>query len=147
MAFDKLPGNGYKVTVGDYDGEVVKAVKIAGGVEVTIQLNDPDDDRPVGGAPHSHLEASTSYYSAGVPAEDRLAKDDSVVDSASLADAKKDDKDGTHGAPVTNAPGEHPVSPEKDSKESSSDDKVEAEKAQAAKPSAVSKPAPRSTTK
>jgi hypothetical protein len=143
MAFDKLPGNGYKVTVGDYDGEVVKAVKIAGGVEVTIQLNDPDDDRPVGGAPHSHLEASTSYYSAGVPAEDRLAKDDSVVDSASLAAAKNDDKDASNGAPVTNAPGEHPVSPEKDSKESSSDDK-----AQAAKPSAVSKPAAtRSTTK
>lgn len=113
MSFDKLPENGYSVKVGEYDGEVVKVIKIAGGAEVTVQISDPEDDRPVGGGPHTHLEASTAYYSASTPAEDRLVEE-----------------------------GDKPAE-----KEDSADNKVEAEKAQAAKPSAASKPVARSSVK
>lgn len=143
MSFDNL-----KVTADGYDSEVVRTVKIPGGIEVTIQIADPEDDRGIGGGPHAHLEASTSYYAAGVPAEDRLAEKDSVVDKSAIAAAHKADKDVTTGAPTANAPGEHPVTPSKEadkSTEDSADDKAGAEKAQAEKPSAVSKPAARST--
>lgn len=147
MSFDKLPGSGSEVKFEDYEGTVVRVVKIAGGAEVTVQISDPDDDRPVGGGPHAHLEASTAFYSPGVPAEDRLAEEDSVVSKSDLKAAKESDKDPANGAPVTNAPGEHPVTPEKEVNKDSEDDKADAEKAQAAKPSAVSKPATRSTNK
>jgi hypothetical protein len=48
--FDKLPAGGEEVSIGGYKGIVSRVQKIAGGLEVTVQLNDEDDETPISGA-------------------------------------------------------------------------------------------------
>lgn len=49
MEFDKLPEGGSEVSVAGYKGIVTRLTKVAGGIEVTVQLNDEDDETPVSG--------------------------------------------------------------------------------------------------
>lgn len=47
--FDKLPKGGEEISVLGYKGILTRATKVAGGLEVTVQLNDEDDETPISG--------------------------------------------------------------------------------------------------
>jgi len=105
MSVENLPNGGDEVKIGKHDGIVSRIQKIAGGVEVTVQINDADDETPISGT------------SGGFNAEDvKKWREEAEKDAE-----KADDSDNND---------------------------AKAEKAQAEKPSAVSKPvaAPKTTT-
>jgi hypothetical protein len=103
MDFDKLPKGGEEVSIGGYKGVLSRVTKVAGGLEVTVQLNDEDDETPVSGAHGGFNAADVEKW-----------REEAEEEAEDNADEKA---------------------------KSDAENKEEANKAQAVKPSAVSKPA------
>jgi hypothetical protein len=107
MAFDyeNLPKGGEEISFAGSKATVARIVKIAGGVEVTVQINDDDDETPVSGSYGGFNSADVEEW--------RKQAD---------KDAEKNEKEAAS-----------------DAKANAEENKAQAEKAQANKPSAVTK--------
>jgi hypothetical protein len=90
MNFEEIPANGAEVEVEGQTGYVSRSVSTTSGVELTVRLNDDSNDVPTSVPQPVHTEAWTNAYAPGVPASERLAPTEELVETEMPTQEEKD---------------------------------------------------------
>jgi hypothetical protein len=90
MNYEDIPAVGTEVDVDGQKGTVSGGVATSSGVELTVRVNDDNTAAPVSVPNPVHTEAWTNVYAAGVPASERLAPAEEIVETEMPTQEEKD---------------------------------------------------------
>ena len=91
MAIDleNLPKGGEEISFAGGKATIARIVKIAGGVEITVQINDEDDETPVSGSYGGFNSADVEQWRKDADKEAEKADKENASDAKANADENK----------------------------------------------------------